>query len=116
MKYLEKDYIRYNLPDLSNFKGTKKKGSPLEQFQQYLINQYGLEETKSIYPRLYLSKDDYTLLKKFVIGYAKLLYKDLSQLRFDFLVNSHMLDMSPNQFREDIKWVKAEYFYVKKQK
>lgn len=111
--YDQKEFLAYKLPDLKAFKPTKKAGSPLDQFEEYMVKEHGREQAIELYKNMWLTEESDEILRKGMAAYCKKLYPGLHPVKVEQSVAMAMLN-APMTFHGTPSWARSGLAYIRK--
>jgi hypothetical protein len=109
----EEEFQEIGKFNVNRFRGNKQCG-PWDRMQEEFVKLYGLKKAKDIYPRLYLRREEYEKIEKYVVKWAQKYHPHYTKKQLDAAVGMYDLQYSPCSFYENPSWTKKGVFYIKR--
>jgi len=109
----EEDFEVFRSFPVSSFRGTKNLG-PWDGLQKKLVEEFGLEKAKDIYGRLYLRREEYEKMERYVRKWVDKYHPDMSKKGKEMAIGMYTLQYAPCSFYQNPEWTKKGVFYLKR--
>lgn len=99
--------------NMNHFRGNKNCG-PWERLQQKFIELYGDEKAIDLFRRLYLRREEYEKLERYVVKWAKKYHPHYTKRSLETAIGMYSLQYAPCSFYQNPAWTKKGVLYIKR--
>lgn len=113
VQWKEEDFEELVKLNMNHFRGNKNCG-PWDRLQQKLIELYGEDKAKDLYPRLHLRREEYEKLERYVVKWAKKYHPHHTKKGLDMAIGMYCLQFAPCSFYQNPAWTKKGVLYIRR--